>query len=698
MKKGIEPAVVFLVVATGVASVATQLVVVREYLTLFQGNEFVIALILFSWLILGGFGTLGARRAVGLGLPVSAGGLGCLSLALAAFPAIQVHAVRVLRDTVFVAGSSVGFTQTFAFTFLTLAPYALTVGFVLPYSLYVLRRRNATFSGARIYMADNLGDAAGGAVFAFVLVQRTTPLQTLALAGIPLMVAALWLMRRNARIGAGAWVGAAMAAGVLAAGAGYEKASLAPVRGELVHYKESRFGRLVIHRDREQVTLFEDGSPVASSHDPALAEEAVHYPLAQVAHPRRVLMISAEGGMMAELAKYKPDAVDYVELNPEVTDLLLAHGMIRPLAGMRVIHRDARAFLSRTGQRYDAILLNLSEPTTFQVNRFFTDRFFALARAHLAPGGVVCFAMDGYDAYLAEPQRQKLSCLFNTAAVYFRHIRLLPGVRTWFLCADHPITAAIPARLRVRGVATRYIDRTFEGNITPERIAGLNGLMDRTTPVNRDRAPYLMRLMFAQWFAKFAASPALFLSILGLATAAYLVTLRRETFVLFSTGFMTMGAEFLVIFAFQIYYGYIYLQIGLIVTVFLAGLLPGAWIGERYRERGTLLLALTDALLIVLAGGMMAALVTLGDRLPVGFFMAFGFVVSVTCGCQFPVALHGIGGDGAAASHSFSADLMGAAGGCLITSVVLVPYLGLVGAAMGLMAVKLISLLLVEGR
>ena len=77
--------------------------------------------------------------------------------------------------------------------------------------------------------------------------------------------------------------------------------------------------------------------------------------------------------------------------------------------------------------------------------------------------------------------------------------------------------------------------------------------------------------MFLQWFAKFQTSPLWFYGLLGLLLTAYLWRARREEYVLFSTGFMVMGSEILVIFAFQVYYGYIYTQIGLIVTVFLAG-------------------------------------------------------------------------------------------------------------------------------
>ena len=58
----IDQRILRLVIATGVASVVSQLLFMREYLCLFQGNEIVIALALFDWLLLGGVGTWLARR------------------------------------------------------------------------------------------------------------------------------------------------------------------------------------------------------------------------------------------------------------------------------------------------------------------------------------------------------------------------------------------------------------------------------------------------------------------------------------------------------------------------------------------------------------------------------------------------------------------------------------------------------------
>ncbi len=156
-----------------------------------------------------------------------------------------------------------------------------------------------------------------------------------------------------------------------------------------------------------------------------------------------------------------------------------------------------------------------------------------------------------------------------------------------------------------------------------------------------------------------------------------------------------MGVEILVIFAFQIYFGYIYLQIGIIITVFLAGLLPGAWLGTRLQRQGKPLLVLTDGLLIVFLALFILSIANFADRLPVTFYLVYGFVVSLTCGFQFPVALYLKGSDNAAAAHIFSADLIGAAGGTLITSVVLIPYTGILWTTVGLIGLKLVSLLMI---
>jgi spermidine synthase len=683
------------VIATGISSVVTQLLTIREFLTQFQGNEIVIALILFNWLILGGIGTLMARVIVRRSRKPTANILAGLSLVLSSLAVLQILAIRQLRDVIFIQGSSVGFYPTLLFSFLTIAPYCLLLGFVLPYSLFVLRTETVDYPGARIYITDNIGDISGGALFSFALVFWVSPLAALFLAHLPLLLSSYLLFTPSRRNTAGVLTAVVFVAALLGGSIGLENMSLPPAEGKVVFYRETRYGRITVYQDQEQFTLFENGVPLFSSQNLSIAEETIHYPLSQLDAIQNVLLISAEGGVMTELEKYPIQSVDYVELDPEVAAVQFRFDMVKNIRGLNVIHQDGRAYLSQSKKTYDAIIVNLPEPNTFQVNRFYTDVFFEMARKHLVKDGVLSFSMQGFDNYLAEPQRQKLSSLYNTARTYFKNVLLLPGRKVFFLCSASKLNTDIPTLLEKKGISTAYISGFFYGNLSRERINRLNKLMDPSTPRNVDNSPYLMRLMFSQWFAKFQTSPIGFFIVVAIISVIYLFRVSREEFVLFSTGSMTMGSEILVIFAFQIYFGYIYLQIGIIITVFLAGLLPGAWLGHRLRHRSKQILALTDMFLIAFLVLFILAITNFADRLPVAFYLAFGFVVSLVCGFQFPVALYLRGSDNIAAAHSFSADLIGAACGILLTSVILIPYVGILWTAGGLICLKLISLILI---
>jgi spermidine synthase len=688
LKKRIDGGVERVVVATGIASVAVQLVFVREYLAQFEGNEIVIALIFFCWLVLGGIGTAAAKSLGARMVPPSAAVLGRLSCLLAIFSVLQIVAVRWLRDLVFIHGASVGFSATLGYVAATIAPYALLVGFVLPYSMMVARLRTPDYPGNRIYLADNAGDVAGAALFSFALVYWLTPFQALFAVHLPLLASLVTLPSerpyRTLATGILAFV-------VLAAGAVREDRLLPPREGRRIAYAESRYGRLEVVESDGQISFFSDGAPVLTSHDPALAEECVHFPLSQIDHPKRVLLVSMVGGMLAEVAKYHPDRVDYVELDPLAAWMQRRFGLLPAMDGLTVIAKDGRAHLIETSLRYDAILINLPEPETYQTNRFFTAEFFELAKNRLAPGGVFCFAIEGVENYISSTRQQKLSSLANTAGACFAHVTLLPGQRLFFLCRDRPIRTDIPLLLETKGIDTRHIRRYFSGDLTDPRIRQVNAAVNPGIPQNRDLSPRLMRLAFLGWFQRYGESPLWFALLLAAAALFYAWRLSRPQWVLLTTGCIGIGAEMLAIFAFQALYGYIYLRIGALVTVFLAGMFPGAWTGGRLAAKRRRALVAGDLML----GALLLLFFLLMQRQSLGsaawVLYLFGLAVSFFCGFQFPLALALSGDDTAAASRSFSADLVGAAMGVLVVSLALIPFLGILRTSLCLAAMKFVS-------
>lgn len=647
MKRNPEKPLAALVVSTGISSVVSQLLIIREYLTQFQGNEYVIALIFFAWLLLGGLGSYLSALVSNRYVTADIGRLAEFSLVTALLPVYTLLLIRLGRDAAFTYGASTGFYQTIGFIFTTLAPYGLLIGFILPHTLAVLRAcHHPAYPGTRVYLFDNIGDCAGGALFAFVLIYWCTPLQAVAFsAGILVLVAGV-LAWQSGTASRTAWAGLFVTVLLISAGLLGEMTSLQPAGGRMAWYQESRFGRVTVVQEQEQATIFYDGVPLTSNLDLAAAEAAIHYPLSQTRGRAAVLLISAGGGMLRELAKHRPLSVDYVELNPVVAEAQFRFNLLKKIENLRVLRQDGRAYLAAAAKRYDAIIINISDPQTFQANRYYTDAFYRLAKKRLKKAGILSFSVEGYANYLSEPRQRFVSVLYRTVQPHFKHVVLLPGQRIFFLCSDAPLDTDIPDRLARKKIPTDYVAGYYYGNVTEDRLAGLARQLLPNVPVNRDSNPYLMRLMFTRWFDKFATSPR-----------------------------------------------WLYLVIGI-----LAGLLPGALLGQRLRARAIAAIRWTDSLLIVLCGLLALMILPEQAQPPRGALLLFGFAVAVLCGCQFPLALESGGEDQARIARAFTADLIGAACGALLVSVLLIPYLGLTGTLLVLIGLKVSSLVVVGLR
>ncbi|MFP4037223.1 MAG: hypothetical protein ACLFUE_06860 [Desulfobacteraceae bacterium] len=687
------------VIGAGLSTVPAQLLVVREFLDQFHGNEITISLVLCCWLLLTGAGSLAAK-------PVKRPGVGLyafLCLILAVWPLAQLVGIRLARDLAFAHGAAPGFYGILLFVVGTTAPYCLLAGFILPCALSAVRARGFSLSSGGLYITDSIGDIAGGAAFSFLLVYWLRPFEAVVATSVVLAAAALVLLaaaRKIFLVGAGAVLGAALV--FLGTDQGFELNTLEWRYGEIVRYEESPYGRVVVTQEGSQYTFWESGVPLTTGDETADLEERIHYPLSQLDRVESVLLVSGGiGGALGEVEKYRPREIDYVELDPAVTRAAAELGLLGQVPGLSIKNIDGRRYVRGTDKTYDAVIMDLPDPDTFQANRFFTSRFFSMVRERLRPGGVFSFGLDYYPNYLSEEMRCKISSIYNTAALHFDNVLMLPGEKVYFLCRSGPLSSSIPERLEDLGISTTYIKGYYHGNVSPERIKMLRDALDPDEAVNTDFQPRVMSLVFQEWFKKHHTSPVPFLAVLGVLTCLYMVFMKREEYTLFTTGLATMGIEMVVVFTFQVLHGYVYLEIGAIVTAFLAGLLPGAAAGKLWQSAGARNKVLfADAALILGAGAYYVWLhygvVDLHPR----WFLVYGFCFSFFCGFQFPAAAELIGEEKSPAAGCLAADLAGAAIGTLAVGALLIPLMGIKAAAGALILVKASSsaLILIGGR
>ena len=440
------------IIGVGISSVTTQIITIREFLSQFHGNEITISLVIFCWLVLTGLGTLAAKCFRKASLAVYL----VLAITVGVWPLLQMLGIRVFREMFFTHGVSPGFYPILGYIVLTIAPYCLLTGFILPYTQKLFHHFQIPFESGELYTTDSAGDILGGILFSFLLVYWLKPFAVIALCASFLILVTLLMMgvfeRRRFLVAAipvaALFYGVALMPSV-------ETHTLEAQYGDISDYVESPFGRIVVTREGSQYTFWESGTPLYSDANVIEAEEKVHYPLSQLNGVEKVLLVSGGfGETILEIGKYNPVRVDYVELDPALTKTAVKLGMIPKTPFLNIINTDARQHIQSTDTRYDAVILDLPEPDTFQVNRFYTDEFFALAKRALKRDGVLAVNMAYSPNYLSEHQKEKLSILYHTVERHFKHILVLPGEQACFLMSDGLLSAEIPGKLQSKGINT----------------------------------------------------------------------------------------------------------------------------------------------------------------------------------------------------------------------------------------------------
>ena len=686
--------IVWSIIGTGISSITVQLITIREFLTQFHGNEITISLVLFVWLLLNGVGSFFSPLIKIKKAPIYA----LITLFIALWPLLQLVIIRYYRETLIVHGASPGFYQIFFYILITIAPYAFLTGYILPGALDLLRAHHYDFTSGELYITDSIGDILGGVIFSFFLVYWFNPFKTVAITSSILILTSLHLFIKNRRIYLSLM--AIMAISIFlffALYPGFEKSTLIIQYGNVLKYRETPIGRIVITKEESQHTFWESGIPLYSDGDIISSEEKIHYPMCQLDKtPGDVLLISGGiGETLPELFKYNPKNIDYVELDPSLTDMALESGLLRKAPGLNIINQDGRAYLKTTRKKYDAIIIDLPEPDTFQLNRFFTSEFFAVTREKLNKNGVLSFSVKAYENYISDVEKAKLSSIYNTLSQFYSDIIILPGNETYFICSDRTLNYDIPARLNEKSIETKYIQYYYQGNVTEERISQLRDSLDSKEYINTDFEPRLLNIAFKAWFSKYGSTPRGFLIAVVCIVFIYIIIMKKEEYILFSSGMASMAVEMLVIYCFQIMYGYVYLKVGMLITAFLFGLLPGAAVGSAFRQKRYSELIISEFFILGLLVCFYIWISFIRTDLHQIWFILYCVLFSFFCGFQFPIVTGIIGEKTSPAAGCIAADLAGAAAGTLLAGTLLVPLTGIQATVIIIIFIKITSSVLI---
>jgi spermidine synthase len=768
------------VLAVGLSGMVAQIVLLRELLVTFLGNEISVGIILGNWLLLEASGSY-----LGKGIEKSRDRIAVFVLVTLVFSLtlpLSLYLSRSIKPILGVSrGEGLGAAHMLFASLLILMPAAVshgalfTMGAKIYAGLYSANRAKqgiprsgkaqpgvAPAAGV-VYCIEVAGTALGGILFTYVLLPFFHSFHIVSAVMLANLLLCLLLLLLRARIlkpmtrlptvlTAAALAAATCMAAYAAVSEPAEYLQNRSIRrqwGDLgvVFYKNSPYGNVAVTVREKQYDFYSDGVPIITLPHPdiAAAEDFVHFPFLYHPSPRRVLLISGgAGGVLAEMCKHDLERIDYVELDPllfQALDRFASPEAQRewhnPRVGIRLA--DGRRFLAGTRERYDIILIGLSDPRDLQINRFFSREFFDLSATRLSPGGILFLTLPGSLTYLNAEMQALNACVLQTLREVFLYVTVIPGEENLYLASQSTDFSALGAeglkvRLHERGVSTRLFNPPYiDYRLRPDRSRWLAEILDSVQAgANRDFRPIGVFYSLGLWNAQFAPYGQRVFRFLGrltlapvaafciLLTALLLVldrvvrgSLSRTAipFAVATTGFCGMLFDLMVVFSFQVLYGYVYHRIGLIITAFMAGTGCGGLLATRtLAKRGGRLHTL-----LVLEAGLVAVclllLVLFQLLLPrwsrsggseswygeVPFFAA-ALICGALIGGEFPVAVSLAFRTGKDFSRSVgitnAADLFGGWGAGIFGGVVLLPVLGLPQTCLILALLKLCSLAL----
>ena len=542
MKKSVLSSVIWIM---GFGFMIAQIVAVREFLVVFQGNELSIGIVLGNWLLLEAMGSaLGGRRADRSREPVRM--LASLQVAVSLLLPITVVCIRMSRDiTGIPPWEVIGPIRVWITSLLLLWPLGLCLGAEFSFGCQAFSQVLAERSRApgTVYVWEAIGSVCGGVIFTYCIVGHLHSFNTAILVGALNMISALLLIGRPGRITEMGipsesnqakdsqrssrrmdrnrqalcfiiiWIAALLYFTPLADRIDHWSSKMRWKGLDLQESAESVYGNVSVFKMGGQFSFFQNGIPAITTPVPDITsvEEVVHLTLLAHENPKQVLFLGGGiGGALSEALKHPVSDIHYTELDPLL--IRMVQKFPSPLTDRelgdprtRVHYEDGRLFLLKTNLRFDAVLIYLPDATTLLVNRFLTLEFFSLIRSHLNHGGLLAITLPGSTSYLS----QEILLLTQSAVTTLMHIFpatiIIPGDRNLILASrDIPLQNLTPevlaTRMTQRGIKAALMSPSYISyKMDPAKARWAHEALNRAgyARINEDFSPALLYYFLA---------------------------------------------------------------------------------------------------------------------------------------------------------------------------------------------------------
>jgi spermidine synthase len=635
-----------MVFAAGFSSAAVQILLIREYLTIFSGNELVIGVIFGLWLLFAALGSLAGSRIDLPGQKI----INVLYIGSVLLGILAIRAVRLLFDP----GEMIAPWIIPIIVLLTQSDAAFFGGLVYG-------RISKIKSGSRLYLVENAG-ALTGLVFisSGILLHWSNGILISSTLALFITYAFFVDQSRIKQSIAMCIVSLSMIAGFFY----LDPQSIKWKYSLNVDAIYNSFGGEIAEKRGVDDTLILLNNSLYRMKMPLPSiEQSVHIPMAMHKGQVHRALVIGNMGQVQEIKKYDSVRLTCIESEPTLAKNGCRYCAVEEL---------------QTNSLFDIILLGSTMPATAQSGRLFTETFFKRIRSLTGESGIFSFSLPFSDNFLSSDENALKNLLLRTLKKAFKQVLVIPGSGYTFIASDKKLQW--PVKI---GVTTRYLENYTMITIDSARIAAANetDFGNETNTINKPIALYYSQ---KQWLGLFDVSfiyAAGFFIFLGL-MAIFLIPKSASAFSIGSTGLVAGIYSIAIMIIFQFSYGTLYGKLSLLMVSITAGFVAGSFIKK---------FPFSDAVIGLYAVLSMLLLVKIAN-IPEFVFMVLNAGIGFLTAAQFvtrkPESWSGL----------YSADLAGGVIGMILGSTILIPYFGIETIAIGMGVIKAGSAIFAKNR
>lgn len=530
------------IAAIGCYATIAQVILIREFLNIFYGNELCLGIVFGAWFLGIATGAFVGAKIEHTFQHVFGVFIITLFIMCLVLP-VQIFFVRGVRGFLGVGiGEYISLLPLLFVSIGLILPFSFIIGFIFPFSSKVVwgATRDAAVDIGVVYIVESIGSLVGGLVFSFFLVSRFHPFTIITLLNSGMFVLLTFLLfpflrreqicfgkeedKKTKGILGFVSLGLLLLTMAVLFSPIPDKAeslstkvrwnTLNP-RIELVASADSKYQHIDIGRQAEQYSIYLNGQYAAAFPNEYEYAQIAHLVMTQHPSPKHVLLIgNGLGGIISEMLLYPIETLDFVELDQsllQISGKYLSPSDKQALSDKRVtiFHQDGRYYVKNTTkkQHYDSILINTPDPSTAFLNRFYTLEFFKEIQVILKSDGVLAASVSSAVTYIGKEVGSYTGSLYRTLHEAFQHVLVTPGqTNFYFACNEKGIITpgieTLMERYRKFQVKSDYFtEYLFYTLLQPEQVAFIERQLSQRSDllVNTDARPVTYFLNLILW-------------------------------------------------------------------------------------------------------------------------------------------------------------------------------------------------------